>query len=532
MKNAYPIKQKYYRLSRPAVTLTNATARVSGTFIPPLNIPSNVKDIAGYPSLIGAKPVARIVREQGLLGSPSRVSKWHVNVKNLGSFTFFQNGIMHISSSGDTSYERLFTYARKHFIPDLVIKSHRITKVNGIMYIDRNINLHNIPRALYDPELFSGATLRLPPITFTFFTNGTILLAAESASQIRNASELLKALFNSVSDITRVLKYDRVDKAKIARGDEISLGKFEPEPPAPVLKKMQLLNVRYPPAWSYTNTMNGKYVRPGPNGQPRFYPLNVNLTGVRPKVIRAYANAGIRIPTAVRNALGIREGESPPIKKTSNAERRAPNWNTTRNGFYVRPGRGGQPYYKKIPADRKAAKQGVMNSYKKIGRNLPAHVKNIFGIQNLSEVTARRTPVVTSDRINGRQYSRYTKAELLRIARNVGIPSVSEKMTLADIFQMIKNRVGTRSPSSAGSNANFTLNGVNYTLLNNGRVRRGQYARKFSTLALNERRKIVSAALNAGNASNVLRLPTKNWYSTMLNKRQKALERELESVFN
>ncbi len=530
-KNAYPVREKYYRLSRPTVTLTNVTLRVVGTFVPPEEFPADATNVIGYSTVIGAKPVARITREQGLLGSPARVHKWQVNIKNMGSFTLFNNGIMHVTANAGVSYEKILTYARRNYIPNLVVYSHNVTKVNGIMYVDRNIKIDQLPGADYTAELFSGATLRIAPLVFILFTNGTILISAKTASDIRLAPGILKKYLNGISDITQIFKYTRSNAALIRRRENINWGKAVPEPPSRILKRMQLLNVRYPPASSYTNKMNGKYVRPGPNGQPRFYPLNVNLTGVRPKVVRAYANAGVAIPTAVRNALGINEGESPPIKKTSNAERRAPNWNTVRSGFYIRPGRGGQPYYKKVPGDIKAAKQGVLNAYKKIGRNIPQHVKNIFGVQNIGTSTPRR-PVVTNNRINGRQYSRYTKAELLRIARNAGIPTVSEKMTLADIFQKIKNKVGTQSPSSNGGNVNFTIEGVNYTLLNNGRVRRGRYARKFSTLTLDERRKIISAALNANNAANVLGRPSKNWYSLIINKREQALAREFASVYN
>lgn len=529
--NAYPVREKYYRLSRPTITLTNVTLRVSGIFVPPEQFPADVTDVIGYSTVIGSRPIARITREQGLVGSPTRVHKWQVNIKDMGSFTLFNNGVMHVSANANVPYERILTYARRHYVPNLVVYSHNVTKVNGIMYVDRNIKLDQLPGVVYSEELFSGATLRLSPLVFILFTNGTILISAKNASDVRLAPGILKKYLNGVSDITQIFKYTRSNAVLIRRRENINWGKVVPEPPARILKRIQLLNTRYPPATSYTNKMNGKYVRPGPNGQPRFYPLNVNLTGVRPKVVRAYTNAGVTIPSAVRKALGIREGTSPPVKKTSDAERRAPNWNTVRSGFYIRPGRGGQPYYKKVPMDLKAAKQGVLNAYKKIGRNIPQHVKNVFGVQNIG-TSAPRQPVVTNNRINGRQYSRYTKVELLRIARNVGIPSVSEKMTLADIFQKIKNKVGTQSPSSSGGNANFTLDGVDYTLMNNGRVRRGRYARKFSTLALDERRKIISAALNANNATNVLGRPSKNWYSLILDKRQKALERELMSAYS
>jgi hypothetical protein len=70
--------------------------------------------------------------------------------------------------------------------------------------------------------------------------------------------------------------------------------------------------------------------------------------------------------------------------------------------------------------------------------------------------------------INGRQWRRLTKAELLAVARNMGIPQVSGKMAPANIAQYIINKAHpravilpphqpkpvARSPSSAGSNNN------------------------------------------------------------------------------
>jgi TATA-box binding protein (TBP) (component of TFIID and TFIIIB) len=59
------------------------------------------------------------------------------------------------------------------------------------------------------------------------------------------------------------------------------------------------------PAPNWTATLNGYYVKPGPGKQPFFYKVPAGKDAARKTVIKAYADAGIRIPNSVRNTFGI-----------------------------------------------------------------------------------------------------------------------------------------------------------------------------------------------------------------------------------
>jgi len=291
-------------------------------------------------------------------------------------------------------------------------------------------------------------------------------------------------------------------------------------------QKLAKLNTRYPRARSYSNTRNGKYVRPGPNGLPRFYPIVPTMSLVRQKVLRAYETHGVEIPPSVMRLFNVEgvnlwealnmPGPAPVAPKIKSPPRRAPNWNANRPGFYVRPGPGKQPYFYKVPTGKAAGKKTVLKAYANAGVPVPQRVRNIFGITGNASPTARAVIKVNGDRINGKQYSRYTIAQLVRMARNMNIAGASENKTAAQIFKMIKNKVGP-SPASAGpSRPNLVLNGKAYTFTNNNRILRNGRARQFNTLTRAERLAVAKAYLK-NNYGNFESKPPKTWYAALKN---------------
>jgi hypothetical protein len=126
------------------------------------------------------------------------------------------------------------------------------------------------------------------------------------------------------------------------------------------------------------------------------------------------------------------------------------------------------------------------------------------------------TYIITENKINGKQYQRYTIAQLVAIARALKIPEASENKTAAQIFALIKNKAGVVSASPR--TPNVTVNGRTYRFtngLNTSIVRNGR-SRQFHTLTRAERLAIAKAYL-ANNAlyANFEKTKPKNWYVTL-----------------
>jgi hypothetical protein len=285
----------------------------------------------------------------------------------------------------------------------------------------------------------------------------------------------------------------------------------------------------------------GYYIRPGTNGQPRLYPYQfyrqlqsgpaileseVDLKPLAPKVLKAFKNAGKNIPESTkkifRNA-GAALNEPAENKKTYSgvANRRAPSWNSTKPGFYVRPGPGQQPYWYKVPAGVASGRKTVIASYQKAGRNIPAAVREIFKIGNNVTVNAMPNHNVKMGlngilRVNGRQATRLTQAELLSIARNLGIAQVNAKMAPGTIIAYIQRKAGAvRAPR----NFNLKLGNTKYKFGLNYRIERTtgktQTTRAWNTFPANERNALVNAIVPANMRANFNALPYKNRYEAL-----------------
>jgi len=519
-----------YALTKPTVTSTIVSIKgVPFIDLGDEPVPAGVKEILGYTST-GKLPVVRKIRgRDAILGAAKTdtfdVKRWAFtidfeNPKSKAYVSYSDKDRLHINTTGP--YERVVRFLDKTYLPGVASAPVEIVKIDTKLYINRYMRMEDfgaeldrrVPKTKLlgwrdEPALGPGTFLKWggsPRATLVFFTNGTILtLGLKSFDDLGVTSKILEEIFTKYGvDKTKVFKY--------SRGGNYT-GVIEPPKPARknLARKREMAADRYSLATDWKNTRPGFYVRPGANKKPRFYPLVSDLKLVRPKVIRAYANAGVRIPTPVRNALGIEEGAAPAPKAEG---RRAPGWNSSKNGYYVKPGPGGQPYFYKVPKGRVAAKKKVVEAYQQVGRAIPTPVRNLFGIGNGGSppVNAKKKHYVDFNsqgglRINGKQFDRFTRPELLQIARNLDIPQVSERTSLKNIASYIRAAVG-----NVINEPDANINGQAIVFMNNGRVKRGTRARQWDTLPVPEKNALARAFLSNDEYST---------YSSIANKKYK-----------
>ncbi len=537
-----------YALTKPTITSTIVAIHD----IPFINlseypIPAGVNELLGY-TATGQKPVVRKIRgRDAILGANKTntldVKRWTftVNFKNPDSKAYViysDKDRLQINTTGP--YERVIRFLNKTYLPGIWGVPVQILKIDTKMYINRYLNIDGLGEELVrkvpkskllkwtdQPELGPGTFLKWgdPRVTLVLFTNGTILtLGLKKFEDLGVTSRIFEEIFSKYRvDKTRAFKYMRGPWGLNYAGVN--------KPPVPVRKNLaakrkEMANSRYPPAANWTNTREGFYVRPGANGKPRFYPLVANLKLVRPKVVRAYAEAGVLIPSGVRDALGIEEGMAPAPKAEG---RRAPNWTATKNGYYVKPGPGGQPYFYKVPKGKAAARKTVEKAYAEAGVAIPSSVRNLFGITSVA-APGRKQHYVNYNargglRINGKQFSRFTQAELVQIARNLNIPQVNASTRLANIAQYIKQAVG-----NVDNGVNANINGVQVVFMNNGRVKRGARARQWATLKANEQNALAKAFLMASELEKYMKINKAHKYSYILGMKKHRRAAQIESA--
>jgi TATA-box binding protein (TBP) (component of TFIID and TFIIIB) len=511
-----------YALTKPVVTSTIISLDVPFRDLSGAPLPKGAKELLGY-TATGQLPVVRKLKNRPEpLGAANiaKVKRWAFTIDFTAPdykayVSHMDSGKMQISTTGP--YERVIRLLTKTYYPGIINAQIKIVKIDTRMHVNRSINLDGLGEELvrkvpkskllkwdYTPELMPGAYLKWsdPRASLIIYTNGAILTQGlKSLDDLGSTSEILKQIF------TKYL-VDRFKVFKYMRGPWGTNYMGMAAPPVPARKNLAKKRAqganRYSLATNWNNNREGFYVRPGANAKPRFYPLVANLKLVKPKMIRAYTNAGVPIPQKVRNLFGI-TGNAAPAPAPKAEGRRAPNWSATKNGYYVKPGPGGQPYFYQMPKGLAAARKTVMAAYEKAGVNIPNAVRVQFKIGNAPAKTANeptgnwKKPTHWLNyngkgelRINGRQYDRYTRAELVQIARNIGIPEVSEGQTLKKISELIAKRL---APYTNAPNA--VVNGVPVILMPNGRVKRGARARQWATLKANEQTAIAMAMLNS-----------------------------------
>ena len=505
--------------------------------------PKGFSEITGFKASF-KKPVVRWVPGQGWIGDADGVNKV-IAKKGQQTIVLTDN---YFDVMGLGNYEAaLLAIVKNGWAPPLLLKAPPVyKKIDGIFYVNRPFilpdlreELKKLPESMvenlgrYEPNVggVPAIVLKLknPKWTYQFFQNGTVLFTGIKDPSERDAPrQLFKEFFGP--------KYDMVAMLAMNLGKEAAIRK--PGAQAANTKKAKLAN-RNPLASSWNMTPpQGFYIRPGTNGKPRLYKWRkmekepqsgewvnrgaLNMSGVGPKVVKAYANAGVPIPRATLNAF-IRAGHPlanaapASVKKAGAApkNRRAPSWNATKEGFYVRPGPGKQPYWFAVPAGLAAGRKTVIKTYTEAGRNIPAAVRAIFkipanvktnvvtvgnnafkpGLQHVVKMGLNRVL-----RINNRQATRLTKAELLAIARNMNIPEANAKMAPARLIGLIQNKAGVSN--KLNRSYDVFVNGTFYTLLNNGRVEKTtsngvQTRRAWATIPVDEQNKIAKKLLPA-----------------------------------
>jgi hypothetical protein len=540
---------KFQKLWRSKRVFTNSqgplkfSASALTTKIVTFKLPTNFKSVfesspKGFSEIMGykanfKKPVARWVPGQGWIGDTDDVKKM---VAKRGQQTIvFTDAYFDVMGLGNYE-EALLAIVKNGWAPKMLLRAPpTYKKIDGIFYINRSVALDDLKDELkkipgaqvaYNPEVsLPTVVLKLakPTWTYQFFKNGTVLFTGIKDPSEREApKQLFKELFEK-HEIVPFLVFNLANSPAIKKpgkgGD----------------KKAKLAN-RYPLAASWNaKPPLGFYVRPGTNGKPRLYKwrkmekepqtgevINKGPMGLAKKnavvVAKAYAKVGVPVPAHTlkifRNlGIPIMETAATPATPAGPKNRRAPSWNATKEGFYVRPGPGKQPYWFAIPAGIASGRKTVIKAYTDAGRNIPAAVREIFkipanvktnvmtlgnesfkpGLQHVVKMGLNRVL-----RIDNRQATRLTKAELLGIARNMGIPEADAKMAPARLMSLIQNKAGVTN--KLNRSYDVFVNGTFYKFMNNGRVEKTtgegiQTRRAWATIPVAEQNTIAKAVL-------------------------------------
>lgn len=280
---------------------------------------------------------------------------------------------------------------------------------------------------------------------------------------------------------------------------------------------------RYNKAPSWNAVKANHFVRPDSNGNPVFYKL-ANPALQKTKTIKAYLAIGKPIPANVRTKLGISNAN---MKNKSSAKGRPSGWNNqSRNGYYVKPNKNGNPQWYQIPSGKAAAKKKVIESYQSHYVNIPNHIKNMFKIKNENIKSAGATAVPRALQVTKR-----TKEQLVKEARNLGIP-VTSNMNKDVIknkinYHVKKEKYGPVKGLQAylhpkANKPNVVIGNVKHTFMANGSIKReypnkATRTRQFSTLKSNERNAIARAYMSSKRYTEFKKLTAKDQLKFLLN---------------
>ncbi|BAT22091.1 hypothetical protein AR679_gp065 [Yellowstone lake phycodnavirus 1] len=499
---------------------------------------------------IRSKPVYRWVYKTGPTGDFSSAKMVRLSIvfrdpEATANVLIFRNGQVVISTTGP--WERVARILAQEYLPGKITKMMETAVVNAnssIFYCNRHINtmelyyqiealipssvaeltsldpvqymgssklpanwVRNPQRPFEDPRALKGfkrgisVTVKNPDVSLFIFSNGTI---TASCLKSADAPEAFKIIMTYM------------DKEAILGPNRGAQGNKKEA------KRVAVTNARYERAAGWNATKNGFYVRPGPNGHPRFYPLVANKSLVRAKTIRAFLNSKVNIPAATLRNLNIKPEHIAAVANSENAHNHPKNFNNqSRTGYYVRPDKQGRPRWYKIPKGIANGKKTVMAAYSKASLPVPAHIKNLFKIRNGNAAAGSTEHVINlgknkSLRINGKQIERFNKNALLTIAANLNLPAVGNKMTIEEIRAEIQRKYAPRSQP-----VNVVVNNVGHTLLANGTVRRNyknkpSRTRQFSTLKVPEQNAIARAMLNSNSYEKYKKVQTKDRFSFLL----------------
>lgn len=519
--------------------------------------PKGFQEVLGYVTL-NSKPKIRWTHSNGWLGIADGVK--YVVAKNPKFSVLLGKDELRVSGQGN--YEEAWRLCVKNgWAPASIMRQQPTFKIiNGRFTVNKHFNLDELADSLkavlpasmiaapidfkYDPGVKTSGLLNLtlklkkPKLTYQFFQNGTVMFSGLTRlSDIEVPKELFKQFFTKWN----------LDPAEVFMGrTRIQL------PVANSSEKKAKLAMRYPRAamtWNNlpTQVPQGYYIRPGSNGEPRLYPYQyyrqlrngptvleseVPLGPIAPKVVKAFLKIGRPIPESTRKIFAnagaplenVELNKTPPA---AHANRRAPSWNATKPGFYVRPGAGQQPYWFRIPKGLASGRKTVIAAYTKAGRNIPKAVREIFKIGNnvttASNIKNHRVEMGLNHilRINGRQATRLTKKELVAVARNLLIAEVGEKNAPATIIQAIQQRALPPRFQAPIRAFNVEVNGTQYAFLSNGRVQKTKKnkrtERNWATIPVAEQNALAKALLPANQFANWEKIPKANKFQKLVN---------------
>jgi len=529
-----------FKLSKPSVVSMVSTLKIPimiGNVF--LHAPIGFSEVAGYINF-RKKPRVRYVKGSGWVGDGFEHVKY-ITAKYGNTTVIIQADQIRVSGPG--TYEQMYRLCIKNkwILPLAMRLKPVINTINCKFRVNKTIDLpimrnyiiHQIPEGMLEskpgpilPEVRTPALsvkFKKPKFTYQFFKNGTILFSGiKKLSDIDVPPELFKQFFSRYG-------FDASDV-------------FGAAPNRPGAN-------RYPSAGTWNSLVSpvprGYYIRPGPNGQPRLYPyqyytkltagpniLNsvVNLGPLATKVRKAFEAVGKPIPEStlkIFREAGAPLRAPPPNKVvyTGPANRRASNWNATRNGYYVRPGPGQQPYWYAVPKGVAAGRKTVIAAYSKAGRNIPKAVREIFKISENVKINNTKKAhefMMGSNgilRINGKQATRLTKKELLAIARNANIAEVGNKMKPVNIIAHLKRKTAAKGVGAF----NLTIGTTKYKLLENARVRRLKLGkavttREWTTMKPSERNAIIKSYIKKDNRANFVKRTLADQYSVLYQK--------------
>lgn len=550
-KRVFTEVQLGWRMSKSVITskIVSISARVDFDQVFDAETPvGGVEEIMGYKGA-GQKPVIRYVKGQGWVGGVEGVKRAVVK-KGQQTIILNENSIEVL---GVGNYEQAFLLCAKNgWVSKSLLRTKPIyKKIDGKFNINKDLDLTGLSKELkqlpasvleqvvpFNPDLFPALVLKLkkPKWTYQFFSNGTVLFTGiKDPADVEVPKELFRQFFTPTYglDPVKCIELSNVPKTMLPRAQGSNAKKLK-------------LAARYEMAGVWGRLRNpppGFYIRPGTNGAPRLYPyrkmekresgetVNVgamNLKAVAPKVRKAFENTGQPIPEVT---LAVFRNAGYPLENletksaTALANRRAPNWNATKPGFYVRPGPGQRPYWFKVPKGIASGRKTVIDTYRKAGRNIPRAVRDIFKISESVVINTLAQHRVTMGldkilRINNRQATRLTKKELLGVARNMNIAQVNSKMDPTRIIAYIQREAGLSLGARAERNYNVKIGNTLYTLRNDGKVEKTtgktRTARDWSTISANERQQIINAMVPSNSRANFNALTKTNKYNALM----------------
>lgn len=529
-----------WKYSESKITNTIVRASVSTDFSSIINedIPKGFTEVTGY-SKVGQKGTFRYIKSHGWIGESKNLTK--IVAKYNTITVILTKNAVNVLGSGN--YEQGFLLAvRNGWAPkSLLHMKPEYLKITGSFKINRRLDLNGLYSEVhskisnkivhilpYDKELFPAVfmTFKVPKIQLTFFENGTVKFTGiKDIKDINVPKNLFKG-------ILPVLDLNAISYLGAYKNIPMNMKK------GVVAAKKLKLAARYAPAFKFDAVPPaGFYVRPGTDGAPRFYPYqhlqkggngalystgNMNLAPVKPRVIAAFEKAGVPIPARTKEIFGITN--TPPSEKKKYMTQRANSFNSVKNGYYVRPGPGKQPYFFKIPTGIATARKTVEKLYSEAGINIPKEVRKIFKISNSLVINTNPTHKITigmnkAVRINGRQASRLTKKQLIQIARNMNIAKVDDKMKPIDIINYILVKSGINTKVNKSYDVN--INSVQYKFIQNGKKIQKtsgliRTTRNWATLPKIEQNKIAKAFLPKHMHANYNALPKNDTFDALL----------------